>query len=440
VSEELDALIHELADWLRIPSVSIGERNEAALQAAAEWGLQRVLAAGGSAELVESDGAPLVVGELRAARAEAPTVLIYGHYDVQDPGDEAAWTTSPFEPDIRGERIYARGASDDKGNFLPLLHVACGLADAGELPVHVRVLLDGAEESGDDDAIERWVQADARGADCAIVFDTGMLDSATPALTLGVRGGVFATIDVHTGERPLHSGEFGGAALNALHALHAALAAVLPGPDGRVPAPLAAGAQAPAPEEAAAWADLPAGAGVLGEAGGRPADARATADFYARTTAAPAVDVHAIEGGEARTVIPHHARAHLSVRLAAGQDPAAIRAALEELLRGALPAGAELSFAAGTAEPASFDPSAPPLALARQALARVCRRAPALVRTGGSLPVLGAFAARGIPVIVSGFALPEDNIHAPDESFALRSLELGRRAAHALYEDLAALS
>ncbi|MGH2948142.1 MAG: M20/M25/M40 family metallo-hydrolase, partial [Solirubrobacteraceae bacterium] len=267
MSAELDALIHEAADWLRIPSISAGARNEAALREAAAWAQRRVLAAGGECELVDTpSGAPLVVGELRAARDDAPTVMIYGHYDVQDPGEEAQWSTPPFEPDIRDGRLYARGACDDKGNFLPLLHVACGMADAGELPVHVRVLVEGAEESGADD-VNDWVAADERGADCAIVFDVGMLDERTPALTVGTRGIVFSHLVVRTGERIAHSGLYGGAALNAFHALHAALSAVLPGPDGRLPEALRAGVEPPSPEELATWDALPEGAGVLAQAG-----------------------------------------------------------------------------------------------------------------------------------------------------------------------------
>ena len=131
MSEELDALIHETAEWLRIPSISAGARNDAALLEAAQWAQRRVLAAGGTCELVDTSNAPLVVGELKAREDGAPTLLIYGHYDVQDPGDEADWTTPPFEPDIRDGRLYARGACDDKGNFLPLLHVACAMADVG---------------------------------------------------------------------------------------------------------------------------------------------------------------------------------------------------------------------------------------------------------------------------------------------------------------------
>jgi acetylornithine deacetylase/succinyl-diaminopimelate desuccinylase-like protein len=439
VSDELDALIHEAAEWLRIPSISAGERNDAALRAAAEWALRRVRAAGGTCELVDTaGGAPLVAGELRAARADAPTVLIYGHYDVQDPGDESAWTTPPFEPDIRDGRLYARGAADDKGNFLPLLHVACAMGDAGELPVHVRVLIEGAEESGADD-VNQWVLADERGADCAIVFDSGMVDAETPAITIATRGIVFAGLEIRTAERIAHSGMYGGAALNAFHALHRILADVLPGPDGRLPAPLRAGVVPPSADEVAGWAALPAGASELAAAGARPADAAAAAEFYERTGADASLDVHRVRGGEARTIVPPVAACDLSVRLAPGQDPAAIAAALEELLRGALPDGAELTFSAVTAAPSLFDPESAPLRIARGAFARACGREPVLTRVGGSLPILAAFMERGIPTIVSGFSLPQDAFHAPDESFAISSLDLGLRSARALYEDLAGL-
>ena len=436
MSDELDALIHEAADWLRIPSISAGARNEAALLEAARWAQRRVLAAGGTCELVDTPNAPLVVGELKASDG-APTVLVYGHYDVQDPGDDADWTTPPFEPDIRDGRLFARGACDDKGNFLPLLHVACAMADAGELPVNVRVLIEGSEETGATD-VNDWVAADARGADCAIVFDAGMLDPDTPALTVATRGMVFAHLTVRTGERPAHSGMYGGAALNALHALHRTLAAVLPGDDGRVPAPLRAGIVPPTDGERAAWAALPDGATVIAGAGAVPADADAAAEYYDRTTADASVDVHRIAGGETRTIVPPEVHCDLSVRLAPGQDPPVIAAALEELLRGALPAGAELELRTGLASPSRFDPEAPALRIARDAMARACGREPALIRTGGTLPILASFADRGIPAIVSGFGLPQDNFHAPDESFAIAGLDLGRRAARALYEDLGA--
>ena len=435
--DDLDALIHEAADWLRIPSISAGARNDEALVEAARWAQRRVLEAGGTCDLVDTPNAPLVVGELKAAREDAPTVLIYGHYDVQDPGDESAWTTPPFEPDIRDGRLYARGACDDKGNFLPLLHVACGMADAGELPVNVRVLVEGGEETGATD-VNRWVQADERGADCAIVFDTAMLDADTPAITVATRGMVFAHLTVRTADRPAHSGLYGGAALNALHALHRALAAVVPGPDGRVPEPLRQGAVPPSEDERAAWAALPDGATVLAEAGVPPADAGAAAEFHERTTVDASLDVHRISGGEPRTIVPEAVSCDLSVRLAPGQDPPTIDAALQELLRGALPDGAQLELRTGLASPSHFDPDGTPLRIARGALERACGRAPVLLRSGGTLPILASFADRGIPAIVSGFGLPQDNFHAPDESFSLNGLELGRRSARALYEDLGA--
>jgi acetylornithine deacetylase/succinyl-diaminopimelate desuccinylase-like protein len=441
VSEELDALIHEAADWLRIPSISAGARNEAALREAAEWALRRVREAGGTCELVEMSshppGAPLVVGELRAAREDAPTVMIYGHYDVQDPGDESAWTAPPFEPDIRDGRLYARGASDDKGNFLPLLHVACAMADAGELGIHVRVLIEGAEETGADD-VNQWVLADERGADCVIVFDSGMLDEDTPALTVGTRGNIFAALEVRSGDRPLHSGMYGGAALNAFHALHAALANVLPR-NGRLPEPLRAGLEPPTPDEIATWDDLPDGAGLLAGAGGRPADPTAAAELHTRTGADASLDVHRIEGGQARTIVPEVARCDLSMRIAPGQDAAEISAVFEGLLRETLPDGAEMTYSAVLAEPSRFDPASPPLRIARAAFSRALGQEPVLLRSGGTLPILAAFAQRGIPAIVSGFALPQDNIHAPDESFAIASLDRGLRAARALFEDLAQL-
>ena len=398
-----------------------------------------MLAAGGACELVDTPGgAPLVVGELRAARDGAPTVLIYGHYDVQDPGDESEWTTPPFEPDIRDGRLYARGACDDKGNFLPLLHVACAMADAGELPLNVRVLIEGAEETGSDD-VNQWVLADERGAGCAIVFDSGMLDPETPALTVATRGMVFAPSQAADRRAARALGDVRRRGAERLpRAAHAAGRPCGPAPTAACRDPLRAGVEPPTPEEIAAWAELPDGAAVLAEVGARPADAAAAAELYSRTTADASLDVHRIAGGETRTIVPHAASCDLSVRLAPGQDPPAIATALEELLRGALPDGAELELKTGVAAPSRFDPASAPLRIARGALARSCGREPALLRIGGTLPILAAFAERGMPAIVSGFGLPQDNFHAPDESYSLTSLDLGRRAARALYEDLGA--
>jgi acetylornithine deacetylase/succinyl-diaminopimelate desuccinylase-like protein len=432
-------LLEETLDWLRIPSISAGARDEESLQHAAAWAVQRVRRAGGTADYVPTPGgAPLVVGDLRSARKNAKTVMIYGHYDVQDPGDPALWDSPPFEPTIRDGRIYARGATDDKGNFLPLLHVACAMASAGELPVNVRVLIEGAEETGSDDVGE-WVRQDARGADAVIVFDSGMVDADTAALTLATRGMVFAHVEVRTGAQTAHSGMYGGAALNAFHALHAALAAVLPR-NGRLPEPLRAGVQPPSPAEIESWATLPPGADELAGVGARPSDPGAATEFYIRTTAEPSIDVHRMEGGQARTIVVPVASADLSVRIVGGQRSHEIRRNLEELLRGALPEGAEMTFSADCAEPAAFDPESPALQAARRAIARSFGSEPALIRSGGTLPVLAAFSERGIPAIVSGFSLPDDALHAPNESYRLVALEQGAAAARALYEELAGLA
>src|SRR4051812_40563476 len=268
-------LLDDLQDWLRIPSISTGGGDPADLARAADWVIERVRVAGGSAEpVVVSGGNPLAVGELRAARDGAPTVLIYGHYDVQSPGALDAWASPPFEPAVRDGRLYARGACDDKGNFLPLLHVACELARAGELPVNVRVLVEGEEEIGSASVAE-WIRADGRGADAAIVFDSDMADERTPAITVGLRGIVQADIGVRVGDRDLHSGLYGGSVLNALHVLHDMIAEVIPGPDGRVSEDLRVGIVEPDPTEGESWSRLRPGDGVRAEVGGPPVDPRA---------------------------------------------------------------------------------------------------------------------------------------------------------------------
>lgn len=432
-------LLHELIDWLRIPSISTGGGDPAELVRAAEWAAERVRAAGGSVELVHvGAGNPLVIGDLRAAREGAPTVLIYGHYDVQGPGPEAAWSSPPFEPELRDGRLYARGAADDKGNFLPLLHVACELARDGSLPVNVRVLIEGEEEAGSESVAE-WIRADERGADCAVVFDAGMVDEQTPALTVGLRGMVTAALRVRTGQRDLHSGIYGGSALNALHVLAGMLAAVLPGPDGRVREELREGAAPPSAAELASWRRLKPGEQVLAEVGGRPAYFGAAREYYERNGAGTSLDVNELAGGEPRTVVPATARATLSARLAPGQRAECIAPVLERLLREAATPGAEVEIELTLADPALFDAAEPALVLAAEAIERATGVRPALVRVGGSIPVVAELAARAIPTVVTGFFLAEDAFHAPDESYRLESLRLGERTARELYAAFARL-
>jgi acetylornithine deacetylase/succinyl-diaminopimelate desuccinylase-like protein len=433
-------LLDELVDWLRVPSISTGGGEPGDIARAATWVIERVLAAGGSGELVHiADGNPLAVGELRASDPPAPTVLIYGHYDVQGAGAAELWHSPPFEPSIRDGRIYARGASDDKGNFLPLLHVACAMAAAGALPVNVRVLVEGEEEVGSG-AVTTWLRADERGADAAIVFDALMPDAETPAITVGLRGAVKLDLEVRTAEHNLHSGLYGGSVLNALHVLQLILAEVLPGPDGRVREELREGIGTPSAAELASWQRLPSGDELIEQSGGRPVYPGAGGEYYLRNGADASLDVNEISGGEPRTIVPAQAHATLSLRLAPGQDPRCMHEVLSGLLRSALPDGAVLEETSVMyAEPALFKPEEPALQFAADALRRACGTEPAFIRCGGSIPIVAEMAARGYPVIVSGFGLAEDQIHAPNESYALRSLEWGETAARELYTALAAL-
>lgn len=433
------AIRSELEDWLRIPSVSTGGGDAEALGRACDWVLERIESAGGSAERVVGNGGhPMAVGELRAARADAPTVLSYGHYDVQDPGPVEAWVSPPFEPTERDGRLYARGAADDKGNFIPLLHVACELGRAGELPVNVRFIVEGEEEIGSE-SILTYLREQPPEVDAAIVFDSLMADERTPAINTGARGLVQGPVEVRTGGRDLHSGLYGGAVLNATHVLMEILREVLPGPGGRVREELRAGTSPVGDAERESWGRLPSGDEMIAEAGAAEVAGGAAAEFWERTGAEPATDVNMLTSGEPRTVIPSVARAQLSVRLAPGQSAARIAAEVERLLRDALPKGAELSVELDLADPALFDANAPALQLAAGAFERACGTAPAFVRLGGTLPLLAVLAEQAVPTIVSGFALGADAFHAPNESYRLESLRLGELTARELYRSLADL-
>jgi acetylornithine deacetylase/succinyl-diaminopimelate desuccinylase-like protein len=432
------ALLQELESWLRIPSISSGAPDLAALRTAAEWVCERVEAAGGSAAVVDGYGHPLAVGELRCPRPDVPTVLIYGHYDVQDPGPAQAWTSDPFEPVVRGGRLYARGASDDKGNFFPLLAVACALARAGDLPVHVRVLVEGEEEIGGAGA-GRWVAGDDGEADVAVVYDSWMVDERTPALTVGLRGIVQAHVTVRTGDRDLHSGVYGGSVLNAAHVLSGMLATVLPGPDGVLREELRTGLGRPADDGLAELDCLPSGDAVLAEAGGRPLHARAGAEYYRRTWTDASLDVNEIRTGAARTIVPAQARATLTQRLAPGQRAAEVEAAMRALLLAAVPPGAEGEVHCELADPVLFGADEPAIRLAVEATRRASGMTPRLMRWGGSIPIVAELARKRIPVVVGGYALPADAPHAPDESYRLESLRLGAATAYELYAAFAAV-
>jgi acetylornithine deacetylase/succinyl-diaminopimelate desuccinylase-like protein len=430
MNERLDpAWLDELSEWLRIPSVSADPAHADDVRRAGEWVCEFVRAAGGTCELVATDTFPLAVGELPASSgaADASTVLLYGHFDVQPPAPLDLWASEPFEPELRDGYLYGRGAVDDKGNAYLLLKAARLLAEEGALPVNVRVAFDGEEEVGGHSIVD-FLATDERGADACLIFDSGMPREDVPSFDLGVRGLVYFHVTLRSGEADLHSGMFGGAALNAVHALMQTLEAVVALPDE-----LRAGVIAPTAEEVASWAELDPGAAVLAAAGAKPMDGRAADEFYARTFGGPAVDVNGIQGGEAvlqKTVLPVSAQANVSIRLAPGQDAAEIGAAFERVLRDAAPEGAELEVVRRSSAPAGLvPPDAPAVRIAQDAFERVIGRRPLLLRTGGTIPLVPALADRGIPTVLTGFALPGANVHSPNERLLARYIPLGVAAA-----------
>ncbi len=263
-----ETLFAELDELLRIPSISSGGGDPQDLMRAAEWLTAKIERAGGTCEIVTTAGNPLVVGDLPGP-PDAPTILIYGHYDVQSADPVEEWDSPPFEPTIRDGRLYARGASDDKGNFFPMLFVACELAEEGTLPVNVRIIVEGEEEVGSDNIIN-FIRNDERGADACVIFDSVMVNEETPSITLAGRGMALFEIEVKTGTRNLHSGMYGGSAMNAIHVLNHLLDQVKPGPDGRLRPELREGLSDPDPSELEAWAALPAGESVIRDVGGTP--------------------------------------------------------------------------------------------------------------------------------------------------------------------------
>jgi acetylornithine deacetylase/succinyl-diaminopimelate desuccinylase-like protein len=428
----------ELREFLAIPSVSADPRHARDVAGAAEWVAAAVARAGGHAELRE-DGR-LLVGEI-AGPADAPTILVYGHYDVQPPDPLELWESDPFEADVRGEWLYARGVADDKGQLWMQLKAIEELARDGALPVSFRVVCDGEEETGGD-AVNRFLAADEHPVDACVVFDGWMKRRGAPEFLTATRGLVALDLDVRTGARDLHSGHYGGTALNAIHALAAALAALFPR-DGRLPEPLRAGVTPPNDEERADWRELPPGEEELARVGAVPLDARAAEEFYDRAFVEPSLDVTGIVGGKPglrNTTLVSQASAGVTIRVAPGQDPAVLADAAERLVRDALPAGATLEIRRELTPAAVLPRDTEAVRLARDAFGRVFGRAPLLVRAGGTLPVLSTLAERSIPTVMTGLALPDSHTHSPNERMLLETFPLGVAAARETYGALATLS
>ena len=435
--------LDELREFIAIPSVSADPAHQDDLKRAAEWVRDFVKRTGGEAELVPKGSRDLVIGDIPANSngAGAPTVMIYGHFDVQPPAPRDLWESPPFELDERDGWFYARGIADDKGQLYTLLKAAELLRADNALPVNIRVACDGEEEIGGHSIVE-FLEKDERGADACIIFDGGMTRPEQPEFALATRGLVGYHVNVRTGERDMHSGYYGGAALNAIHVLIQGLSALL-ARDGLLPDQLRVGRTALSEVEVASLDKLPSGAQILAEAGAIPLDPRAEEQFYDRTWAEPSLDINGIHGGKpefVNTTLVVEAEARFTIRLAPGQDPDTVGSAAEKLFHAAVPRDAEVTLTReNAAPPGVFAPDSPAIQLGLDAFERAVGVRPILVRVGGTLPIYPALAEKGIPTIGTGFALRESNVHSPNERLRVEDVDRAVAAATELYKGLAAL-
>jgi acetylornithine deacetylase/succinyl-diaminopimelate desuccinylase-like protein len=438
------AWLDELTEFLGIPSVSADPAHQGDLEAAAGWIADKIRRGGGRAELVPYGTRPLVIAEFTASNGagSAPTVIAYAHYDVQPPAPLELWDSDPFDATIRDEWLYARGVADDKGQLWMLVHAASQLTADGTLPINLRIVSDGEEEVGGQ-SIVQFLQEDERGADACVIFDGGMENRNQPAIAVATRGLAAFNLRVRTGARDLHSGMYGNAALNAIHALMETLGGILPR-DGRVPDALRVGIVPPTDEERAAWERQPSGVEVLREAGAVPYDERAADEFYLRTTAETSVDVNGILGGKPglkNTTLVSEAQANFTVRLAPGQTPDVVAPEVARLLHEAAPEGAtvEVEELEGSTRPGLVPADAPVIKIAQDAFETAFGIRPILTRSGGTLPILPAVQDKGIPTIVTGFALPESNVHSPNERMLVEFFPRGVETMKELYRRLGSL-
>ena len=428
-----------LQAFLRIPSISTLSEHKPDIQRAANFVLDELRAAGMErAGLIESEGRhPLVYGEWMKAPGK-PALLLYGHYDVQPPDPLDEWISPPFEPSIRGDDIFARGASDDKGQtYLLIQAVAALMRERGKLPVNVRFLIEGEEECGGEH-IGAWVPAHAAAlkADAAVICDTEMFAPELPTLCVGLRGIVYGEIHVQGAAQDLHSGVYGGAAPNPLQAL-AEIVTTLKDRDGRIQIPgFYDRVVPPAAKERDTWARLPFDESeyLAKEVGAKELVGEPDVPLFERLWARPTFEVHGIRGGftgeGAKTVIPARAVAKVSARLVADQRPEAAVAQITAAVHAAAPRGVTAEFRLLHAGPPSLvDPDNPFLRAAAGAMSRVFGKETVYIRSGGSIPIVGLFDKHlGIPSVMMGFGLPDDKIHSPNEKLHLPNFFRGIQA------------
>ncbi len=441
IEATLDATRDRWFDLLRIPSVSAQPAHAPDCVRAAEWVRDQLAGMGFEAALHPTPGHPVVLGHHPGPGPHAPHVLFYGHYDVQPAEPFALWTADPFDPKLteglHGPRVVARGAVDDKGQVMTWLEaLRAWHATTGTLPVRVTVLVEGEEEVGSPN-LEPFLAAhrDALAADVAIVSDTNMWDIDTPALTTRLRGMAYVQLTLRAANKDLHSGLFGGSALNPINALTRILGD-LHDAEGRIQLPgFYDGVAEIPPALAAEWAALGfdesaflGGVGLahpVGEHGRSPLE---------RLWARPTADINGIWGGYqgpgSKTVIAAEAGAKISFRLVPGQDPAAIVAAFRAFVEARLPPDARADIEVfGLAPGVAIATDSPHVAAARQALSEEYGRSAILMGSGGSIPVVESMKRLlGLDSLLLGFGLDDDQVHSPNEKFEWRCLHHGIRA------------
>jgi len=437
-------ILERLKALLRLPSVSADPAYAAGMAATREFLMARLRQAGlADVRLLDGGGQPAVTAAWTGAPGR-PTLIIYSHYDVQPPDPLDLWTSPPFEPDIRDGRIYARGASDVKGSTLIAIETVAAFLESGGCPVNVRFFLEGEEEIGSPSLrslIER--HRDALAADAVLSADGGRASTRLPTVNVGSRGLARLDVTLRTAEKDLHSGRYGGAVRNAIHEL-ARLLATFHDEEGRIAvpgflddlAPIGARERADAAalglDEAAFYAAI--GAHPWGD----PAYS-----VEERLTLLPSIEVNGMWGGYTgaggKTVLPCEAHAKITMRLGPGQDPSRVQRVLCDHLLARAPEGVTLRFAGMGGGSAAFTlPEGHPLLVAAErVIARTTGRPPVRARIGGTLPVAAIFREMlGLDTLMFGFAMPDEDIHAPNEFFRLSSLEEGLGAWPLLLTEL----
>lgn len=430
-----ERILAELLDFLRIPSISTLPEHKGDVAHAAEFTASALRRAGmENVEIIATAGHPLVYADWLHASGK-PTVLCYGHYDVQPPDPLDLWKTPPFEPVIREGNIYARGSADDKGQFYMHIKAVEALMQLhGRLPVNVKFLIEGEEEIGGKSIAKFVEEQGARlEADVALVSDTALYADGIPTLCIGLRGLIYAEIEAHGPARDLHSGLYGGAAPNAVFGL-VELLAKMKSPDGVIQIPgIYEDVEEPAEAELESWDRLPFSEAdfLAKEVGATALTGEADRRVLERVWSRPTLEVHGIGGGftgaGSKTVIPATATAKVSLRLVPNQDPDKVIRALKTFVEQNVPKGIAAEVRVLSAGPGLMvDPSHPAIAVAARAFADTLGRPTVFTRSGGSIPIIGDFARHlGVPTILMGFGLPDDGLHSPNEKYRVANYYSG---------------